>query len=160
MKYITKVGLAFLMVCMVCGCSMFKEASDDVNNAIDKVEDTTTNEEGKLSDLMTYLKDNKITLEDEEELNNFNFAAKEGRSFTYDGNKVYVYSVDTANAAIRTLMNQALTNNQVVASVDGKEVTYGASANDNYLMIYELEAKVDDLLDNFKNYKYEKNSAK
>ena len=163
MKRLSKFVLSLSLLTSLCACSLFEDVKDDVENGMDKVEDkvedSTTKKEGKLDDLMLYLKDNGVMFEDETTLDNFNFAAEEGRSFTYDGNKVYVYSVDTTNAAVRTLLQQATDTNRSTANQDGKNLEYGASANDKYLLVYDLHAKVDKLLDNFKNYKYEKENS-
>lgn len=163
MKRLVKVLMSLLLLTSLCGCSLFKDVKDDVENEMDKVEnkveDTTTQNDGKLSDLMLYLKDNGVLFENETTLDNFDFAANEGRSFTYDGNKVYVYSVDMANAAVRTLMQQASETNRITANQNGENKEYGASANDKYLLVYDINAKVDTLLDNFEKYKYESKSS-
>lgn len=156
MKQLLKLTLALLLVSTVSGCAFFNGLKDDVKNEMDKIENegTADKKEEKLSDLMTYLKDNGIKYENDETLNNFDFAAKEGMSFTVDGEKVYVYRVDTQNEMMNSLMQQAAQSNTVSASRDGVEKKYGASVNGTYLLIYDLESKVNNLLDGFQKYQY------
>lgn len=158
MKKLSKLALSSLLLFSMAGCSMGKDAEDDAEKAKDKVEDktkeTVDDTKGTVDDVMSYFKEQGVTYNNDQTLDEFDFAAKEGRSFTVDNQNVYVYRVDSTDENMQKLINQASSHNMITANQDGVENQYGATVNGNYLMVYDKDAQLDELIKYFKGYKY------
>lgn len=156
MKKLNLLMLSLFMTVSLLGCSRKSEpmkkdntVEKDVKKGVDKAERKT---EKTLDDLMNYMKGEGVTYSEDKKINDINWGAREGRSFMYDNQNVYIYEVDTKDQKVAELLRQAKENNRVTASQNGQNMQYGAAVNGNYLMIYDKEAQLDQLVEIFKKY--------
>lgn len=158
MNQISKIAVSSLLLVTLAGCSMGNEPEKEVEKTKDKVEekskDVAEDTQGTVDDVMNYFKEKGVAYSNDKTLDNMAFAAKEGKSFMVDNQNVYVYRVDMADENMKTLINQASSHNSIMASQDGVEKQYGATVNGDYLMVYDQDAKIDDVIKQFKGYKY------
>ncbi len=151
-------AVACTLVLIISGCSQ-NDSSDKKmesnanatdtnppkNDAANTVNDTMDN-------MMSYLKDQGITIDDMKDLTDMDFAAHEGRSFSYQGNTAYLYRLKENDESMKALLDSAKNTGTVKVNINGESKDYAASVNDNYLLIYQKEAKMDDFIKLFDTY--------
>lgn len=155
-----KAAMAFLSLCMLFSlgaCSFRKENGMTENNATGDKGNNTENQkdDGSISDVMDYFKSNNISYRDDKDITKFDWAAKEGKSFVYDGNTFYLYKVDTTDKDVAAMLEKVQTSNAISATQNGTTKEYGAMNNGSYLLIYDKDAAVDKMQEIFSKYKYE-----
>lgn len=151
-------AVACTLVLIISGCSQ-NDSSDKKmesnanatdtnppkNDAANTVNDTMDN-------MMSYLKDQGITIDDMKDLTDMDFAAHEGRSFSYQGNTAYLYRLKENDESMKALLDSAKNTGTVKVNINGESKDYAASVNGNYLLIYQKEAKMDDFIKLFDTY--------
>lgn len=157
MKKIKLALLSLLMLCSLTGCmnndkkedsSKDKTEEKDKDQNKDKEKDTSS-----ISDVMSYMKENGIDYSNDKTLSDFDWAAKEGTSFRYNDQDIYLYKVDSSNSEMNKIIENVKSNNMITANQNGTETDYAARVNGNYLLIYDKEAAMDELVDIFNKYK-------
>jgi len=103
-KKAASLSLAFLLV--LGGCSMGKK--DDSNNGNANATDTkqpqsnTANSAGETMDRMiSYLQDQGMELQDMTDIDQMDFAAHEGKSFSYRGSAMYLYRLKSDDQSMQ-----------------------------------------------------------
>lgn len=124
----------------------------------EEVKETEKKAEGTIDDVMNYFSDNGYAYTNDQTLSEFNFAAKEGKSFTYNDQTMYLYRVDPSDTQINGLMEEAKKSNIITANQNGTTNEYGARVNGNYLLVYDKGAKMDDFNKMFDAYQFEEKS--
>lgn len=155
-----KAAMAFLSLCMLFSlgaCSFRKENGMTENNSTADKGNNTENQkdDGSISDVMDYFKSNNISYRDDKDITKFDWAAKEGKSFVYDGNTFYLYKVDTTDKDVAAMLKKVQTSNAISATQNGTTNEYGAMNNGSYLLIYDKNAAVDKMQEIFSKYKYD-----
>lgn len=160
MKKISLALLSLLMMCTLTGCTNNdkKDESKDKTEEKDTSKDTSNNE-GSISDVMKYMQENGIEYSDDKTLSDFDWAAKEGTSFKYNDQDVYLYRVDTTNSQMSDVLKNVQTNNAITANQNGTNTEYAARVNGNYLLIFDKDAAMDELVEIFNKYKENTNDA-
>lgn len=149
-----KVFLSLFLMFTMSAC--FNDSNKEVmDNAKKDTEKGMDNMEDSIDNVMRHFESNEVNYENEEMLDNFDFAAKEGRRFKYQNKDVYMYRIDTSDSKVKDLIQNVNDTNRIQASMNNKTMDYGASVNGNYLMVYDKNLKEDDvLLKTFQSYKY------
>ena len=153
----------FLSLTFLGGCSMNDKGTTgndmsntnvgkDISNAL---EDSGKAVQDSIDNVMDFLTQKNIKYENMQTLNNMEFAAHEGRSFTIDGKNAYLYRVKEDDENMKKIMEQARKNGKVKVSITGKEMEYNARVNGNYLLLYDPSAKIDEALNAFDTYRYD-----
>lgn len=119
--------------------------NNPVNNAVNNTKDN-------IDSMTAYLKEKGIQLEEETNIDQMDFAAHEGRSFTVNGNKVYLYRMNTEDENMKKVMDEASKNGKVKVNIDGNEKEYQAQVKNDFLMVYDNAYNINDLLTAFPNY--------
>lgn len=154
---------AFLSLTFLGGCSMNDKGTTgndmsntnvgkDISNAL---EDSGKAVQDSIDNVMDFFTQKNIKYENMQTLNNMEFAAYEGRSFTIDGKNAYLYRVKEDDENMKKIMEQARKNGKVKVSITGKEMEYNARVNGNYLLLYDPSAKIDEALNAFDTYRYD-----
>lgn len=154
MKKLNLALLSLLMMCSLTGCmnNDKKDESKDKTEEKDTSKDTEKTNDS-ISDVMTYMKENGVEYSNDKTLSDFDWAAKEGTSFKYNDQDVYLYRVDSTNSEMNEILNNVKTNNAITANQNGTNTEYAASFNGNYLLIFNKDAAIDELVDIFNKYK-------
>lgn len=154
MKKLNLALLSLLMMCSLTGCmnNDKKDESKDKTEEKDTSKDTEKTNDS-ISDVMTYMKENGVEYSDDKTLSDFDWAAKEGTSFKYNDQDVYLYRVDSTNSEMNEILNNVKTNNAITANQNGTNTEYAARVNGNYLLIFNKDAALDELVDIFNKYK-------
>lgn len=154
MKKLNLALLSLLMMCSLTGCmnNDKKDESKDKTEEKDTSKDTEKTNDS-ISDVMTYMKENGVEYSDDKTLSDFDWAAKEGTSFKYNDQDVYLYRVDSTNSEMNEILNNVKTNNAITANQNGTNTEYAARVNGNYLLIFNKDAAIDELVDIFNKYK-------
>lgn len=151
------VAAAFALLILISGCSKndgndktqsnanATDTNPPQNDAANTVNDTMDN-------MMSYLQQKGITLDDMKTLDDMDFAAHEGRSFTYQGNTAYLYRLKENDESMKALLDSAKNSGTVKVNINGERKDYAASVNGNYLLVYQKEAKMDDFIQLFDTY--------
>lgn len=154
MKKLNLALLSLLMMCSLTGCmnNDKKDESKDKTEEKDTSKDTEKTNDS-ISDVMTYMKENGVEYSNDKTLSDFDWAAKEGTSFKYNNQDVYLYRVDSTNSEMNEILNNVKTNNAITANQNGTNTEYAARVNGNYLLIFNKDAALDELVDIFNKYK-------
>lgn len=156
MKKLNLALLSLLMMCSLTGCMN----NDKKDESKDKTEEKDTSKDAEktkdsISDVMTYMKENGVEYSDDKTLSDFDWAAKEGTSFKYNDQDVYLYRVDSSNSQMSEVLNNVKSSNVITANQNGTNTEYAARVNGNYLLIFDKDAAIDELVDIFNKYKVE-----
>lgn len=156
MKKLNLALLSLLMMCSLTGCmnNDKKDESKDKTEEKDTSKDTEKTKDS-ISDVMTYMKENGVEYSDDKTLSDFDWAAKEGTSFKYNDQDVYLYRVDSSNSQMSEVLNNVKSSNAITANQNGTNTEYAARVNGNYLLIFDKDAAIDELVDIFNKYKVE-----
>ncbi len=152
-------AMACALMLIISGCSKNNDGDKKMEsnaNATDtkKPQNDAANTVNETMDnMMTYFKDQGLTLDDMKDLTDMDFAAHEGRSFSYQGNTAYLYRLKENDESMKALLDSAKNTGTVKVNINGEKKDYAASVNGNYLLVYLKDAKMDDLLKQFDSYK-------
>ncbi len=152
-------AMACALMLIISGCSKNDDGDKKMEsnaNATDtkKPQNDAANTVNETMDnMMTYFKDQGLTLDDMKDLTDMDFAAHEGRSFSYQGNTAYLYRLKENDESMKALLDSAKNTGTVKVNINGEKKDYAASVNGNYLLVYLKDAKMDDLLKQFDSYK-------
>lgn len=152
MKRLSICALSLLLLVSLGGCMNNDKESEKKTE--DKVEDTKKKAEGTIDDVLNYMKTSGYEYTDDQTLSEFNFAAKEGKSFMYNNQMLYLYRVDPSDTQVNGLLEQAKKDNKITANQNGQTNEYGARVNGNYLLVYDKNADMNDFVKNFDKYTY------
>ncbi len=163
MKKIKVAMLSLFMVLTMSGCGMVnkteKAVDDSAENAKKDVKKAEKDMKNGVDDLMAFFKGEGVEYSNDKKLDQFDWPAQEGRSFMYNNQNVYLYKVDPSDAKIAGLLDKAQTSNRISATQNGEQMEYGASVNGSYLLVYDKDAMMDDLVEIFKKYDMKTNQA-
>ncbi len=160
MKQIQKhAALVLAALLVLTGCSMGNDENDQHANMQGKANQSETNppqnnnmENDTMDQMISYLNDSGVTLNQMQTLDQMDFAAHEGRSFSYQGNSGYLYRLKSNDASMRALLDSAAQNGTVKVNMDGSEKDYKAAVNGDYLFVYDQSADMQDLIKIFTAY--------
>lgn len=151
--FVSVLGFSLLQ-----GCSM-KDMEEDTESVKESVEqsadDVKDTVEDSIDNVTSYFKENNITMDNLQTITDFDFAADEGRYFQLNGKYVYLYRVDSEDSAMQQVLQEAKDNGKVTVNITGEEMEYGARVNGNYLLLYDTEADIQDVLTAFDGYTYD-----
>ena len=157
-----KSNLTLMAVSSLCaltllsGCSWMdkeeKKVEDETKEVADKAKDAGDKTKNSIEDMMTYFKDEGLEATDVKTLDNMDFAAHEGRSFMYNGSNVYLYNLNMEDEGMKSLVKDVEKNKTVKVNQDGSEKEYAAMANGSYLLVYDKEADMGDMINTFPTY--------
>lgn len=142
-------------VFLMSGCSMWDDsANSTANQTTETAPNTTTPSkmEDSMDNMMNYLNEQGIRVDDMEPIDQMDFAAYEGKSFTYNGSTAYLYRLKSDDENMRALLDSAKENGTVKVSMDGNEQMYNASVNGDYLFVYDPETQMGDFIKALGNY--------
>lgn len=135
------------------------EEKDTANNGTaNSTKETTPNNERSLANedsiqnMMNYMQQNGIQISDMTPIDQMDFAAHEGQSFSYNGNTAYLYRLKSNDETMKALLEDAKKNGTVKVNMDGKEQVYNASVNGDYLFVYDPAANMGDFINAMGNY--------
>lgn len=157
MKLIKILCLSMIALLPLQGCSMneVREDSKDVKEDVERpVEEVKDKIEERIDNLTAYFKEKDVELNELQTIEDIDFAADEGRSFTVDGKTVYIYRVNQDDAQMQKVMKEAKDNGKVKVNITGKEMEYGASVNQDYLMLYDQSINIEPIVSVFDSYTY------
>lgn len=155
-KKVAALACAFLLVISGCSQNDSDKKVEGNANATDTnppKNDAANTVNESMDHMMNYMKENGVTLNDIKELADMDFAAHEGRSFSYEGNTAYLYRLKDSDESMKALLDSAKNTGKVKVNINGEQKDYAAAVNGNYLLIYLQEAKMDDFLKYFDSYK-------
>ncbi len=160
MKPLQKLAVCSLAgLFMISGCSMGKDEDTNTPNPQSKANQTETNppqNQSSASDTMdrmiAYLNEQGVTMDQMRSLDQMDFAAHEGRSFTYQGNTGYLYRLKSEDESMKALLESAQKNGTVKVNHDGQEQNYNAAVNGDYLFVYDPNVDMNDFISIFTGY--------
>lgn len=155
---ISKVACLVVIAGLIGGCSMNDKNSDKnmnkVKDAADKTADKTKNGvNDSIDNVMDYFKKEGVKFENSKKLENIEFAASEGRSFDMNGKTAYLYHVKSNDENMKKILKEAKDKGTAKVNIDNKEQMYGAKVNGDYLLLYDTQANMNDMLNTFPNYR-------
>lgn len=159
MKVLRKfAALSFvLMLMMMSGCGSDKKD----NNANSDANKTDTNQPQNnvgenvsetMDNMVSYLKEKGIELADMADIDQMDFAAHEGKSFTYQGNSIYLYRLKSDDESMKALLDSAKKTGKVKVNIKGEEKNYQAAVNGDYLLVFENGDTIKDFIKIFATY--------
>lgn len=164
MKKILSLSLSALLL---SGCSWFNGNKDMVNNnpntngnnsngnkpMTNGNNTNNSSKKGMINDVMDYFEKEGIRAENMSEIDQFDFAAHEGRMFEVNGETVYLYRLNTEDAKMKTWMDEIQKNKKVSVNQNGMDEEYSALINNDYLLVYKMGADIAPLDETFTGYK-------
>lgn len=154
-KTVKALLAAFLFTGLLQGCSMNKnettgkENQSDTNNVANDVKDDV---EDSIDNVMNFFNDKKVELENMQPIENMEFAAYEGKSFEVNGKTAYLYRVKSNDEKMKKVLKEAKDKGKVRVNIKNKEMEYNAKVNGNFLLLYDPNADMNDVLTTFEGY--------
>lgn len=150
--------IAFLCagVLLISGCSMNDNKDKQANNGTENATDTNPPQNDASNDsidqMLNYLTSQGVNVNDMKTIDHMDFAAHEGKSFSYNGNTGYLYRLKSNDENMKALLDSAKKNGTVKVNLDGTEQDYSASVNGDYLFVYQKDADMSNLVSALAKY--------
>lgn len=148
--------IALCAILLLSGCSKMNDTAKKEGNMPTTEQYPSNDMEKKTEDtidsMMAYLKEKGIEWEQEANIDQMEFAAHEGRSFMVNGQKAYLYRMNSEDASMKQVLEDATNKGKVKVNIDGEEKEYQAQVKNDYLLVYENGEGLNDLMMNFPNY--------
>lgn len=152
------ISIALAAAFMLSGCSMWgneDEASKGATNATN--EKTPTNPEtpaveDSMDNMMNYLNEQGVEISNMKAIDQMDFAAHEGNSFSYNGNTAYLYRLKSNDESMSALLKDAKEKGTVKVNMGGTEQEYNASVNGDYLFVYGKDMDMSSMIEPFNQY--------
>lgn len=74
----------------------------------------------------------------------------------YNGANAYMYNINAEDEQMKALLKDAKEKKTVKVKQNGEEKEYSAMVNGNYLLVYDKDADMGNMLKVFPNYKLSK----
>lgn len=149
-----------LFAVLMSGCSMnqkkeVSQNSEEIGKTAERsVDEAKDMSEDSIDNVMNFFKEQGLAFENAKEIKDMEFAAKEGRSFEYEGNTAYLYRINTEDENMKRVLQEAKDSGKVKVNIDNKEQEYGAKVNGDYLFLYNADENWDTYVQAFPNYSY------
>lgn len=151
--------LSMAALFLLGGCSMGKDEDTNTPNNLSKANETKTNQpqnqntgSDTMDRMIAYLNQQGVTMDQMKSLDQMDFAAHEGRSFSYQGNTGYLYRLKSEDESMKALLESAQKNGTVKVNRDGQEQNYNAAVNGDYLFVYDPNVDMKGFIDIFSGY--------
>lgn len=146
-----------LLLAMMSGCGSDKKDDSTNNNANATDTNKPQNNAGEkatetMNNMVSYLKEKGMELSDMADIDQMDFAAHEGKRFSYKGSPMYLYRLKSNDESMKALLDSAKNTGNVKVNIDGKERNYKASVNGDYLLVYENGDTIQDFIEIFGTY--------
>lgn len=168
MKRWNQLCLAGSAIVMLCGCGMMNDnnktngtanasntnppQTSRSNDMGDKVKQGVDNVEDSIDNMMSYLTGKGLQMDDVTPIEQMDFAAHEGRSFTINGSTGYLYRLKSDDENMKKLLQSAKEKGTVKVNINGEEQEYNASVNGDYLFVYKKDADMNQFNSLMKDY--------
>lgn len=119
---------------------------------------SNTTQRGTLEDLMSYFKNEGITFDRMDEIENIDFGAHEGKLLEYNGETLYLYRLNPDRYENQNWYNDIKTNGLVTVNLDGEDKQFYASVNGDYLLVYDMNTDMTDIETLFNDFNLMNNS--
>ena len=126
-----------------------ENAAEDIGRSAEKAKE---HGEKTLDDMMQYLRDQGIAVEDEQTLDAIEFAAYDGRSFSVDGTQMYLYRIDTNDETMQKVIAQLKQDGSVKVEKDGETLSYSGTLFEDYLLLHDPGADVHVFVETMNHY--------
>ena len=157
MKKQYKVMACTLSLCSMLAACSTKDDKKDNNKVENKVENKANtakkDTEDSIDNMMSYFKEKGVAYDQSENIDQMDFAAYEGRSFMANNNRVYLYRVKSEDENMKKILKEAADKGKVKVNINNKESEYNAKVNGDYLLLYETNADISDVLGAFPGYR-------
>lgn len=147
-----KLLMLSLCIILLSGCSWFKDKEMDPPNQNNGSNNMTKPTKNNIEDVFTYFENEGIEVKNIATMDQFDFAAHEGRMFEVNGERVYLYRLNTNDEKINEWMNEIKQNNTVDVNQNGLDEKYSALLNQDYLLVYKKGANISPLDEVFNQY--------
>lgn len=146
-----------LLLLLVSGCGSNKKDAGTNNsaNATDTKQpqnNVSDNASETMNRMVAYFKEKGMELTDLKDIDQMDFAAHEGKSFSYQGSPMYLYRLKSNDESMKALLESAKNTGNVKVNIDGKQQNYKASVNGDYLLVYKNGDTIQDFIKAFGSY--------
>lgn len=146
-----------LMLLLVSGCGSDNKDNGQ-NNSANQTDtkqpqnNVSDNASETMNRMVSYFKEKGIELADMTDIDQMDFAAHEGKRFSYKGSPMYLYRLKSNDESMKALLDSAKNTGNVKVNIDGKQQNYKASVNGDYLLVYENADTIQDFINVFDSY--------
>lgn len=152
-----KTLLILCLSLLLGGCGWFGNNQNgngqngNTNQAIQPEEQNTV-KKSEMKDLFNYFDEQKIPYTDAKDIDVVDVNAHEGKTFKYEGKNVYVYRMNMQDEKINKWMDEVTKTGKVTINQDGKEATYDAIINNEYMLVSESGVDLNKLSESFRKF--------
>lgn len=158
MKLITVLFLSLFLG----GCGLMNR--NDVNDGTTKPNNQTNdqqpnnqtnnqqNNQTQLKDVFTYFDEQKLEYANAKDIDVTGINAYEGKMFEYQNNPVYIYRMKMSDSNVKSWMEEIKNTGKVTINQNGKEDTYDAIVNGDYMLVTKSGTDLNNLSEMFKKY--------
>ncbi|MGN1343278.1 MAG: hypothetical protein ACI4U3_01775 [Traorella sp.] len=153
MKYLAILCLSFLL----SGCGWFnRNTNTDGTSPNNNVGNNTNGQNNiptsSMNDLFTYFNESGLSIANAKDIDVVDINAHEGKMFEYENNPVYIYRMKINDEKIKTWMDEIKNTGKVTINQNGKDETYDALINGEYMMVSKSGTNLNKLSEMFKKY--------
>ena len=155
MKYIS---ILFLFL-FLNGCGFMNR--NDVNDGTTKPNNQTNEPNNQqpnnqvqtqLKDVFTYFDEQNLDYANAKDIDVTGLNAYEGKVFEYQNNPVYIYRMKMSDGNVKSWMEEIKNTGKVTINQNGKEDTYDAIVNNDYMLVTKSGTDLNKLSEMFKKY--------
>ena len=113
---------------------------------------TVTPSVSRLNEVMDYFQQHDIDVSDNAPVSSLDFNALEGKTFSYEGQMIYLYRFDRDNPEGQKMLDYAAENGRMKIILDGRQMEYKAYVNDDMILFYDSEEPLEALRQIYVSY--------
>ena len=155
-----KIIAVLLLSLVLGGCGLMNR--NDVNDGTTKPNNQTNDQNNQqpnnqmnqtqLKDVFTYFDEQKLEYANAKDIDVTGINAYEGKMFEYQNNPVYIYRMKTSDSNVKSWMEEIKNTGKVTINQNGKEDTYDAIVNNDYMLVSKSGTDLNKLSEMFKKY--------
>ena len=153
------VATLCLMLMGACGTNNSNSGNTDSNNSPNNPSSGSSMQSignavsSTIDDMMNYFKEKGLAFNAMTNIENMDFAAHEGRMLVNNGQKAYLYRLNSQDPAMQKLIAQVRDKGMADVKLDNEQKQYSAMVNGDYLLLYDQGTNMSNLTNIFSNFK-------
>lgn len=153
------VATLCLMLMGACGANdstnnnMGSNSQKNTSSSESSIQSIGSTVSSTIDDVMNYFKEKGLAFSSMMNIENMDFAAHEGRVLVNNGQKAYLYRLNSQEPAMQKLIAQVREKGIADVKLDNEQKQYSAMVNGDYLLLYDQGTNMSNLTNIFSNFK-------
>lgn len=148
------IGACFMLM-TACGAKNGSETANvpkNTNASSSSIQGSGNVASTTIEDMVSYFKEKGLSFPKIANIEKIDFAAYEGKVLENNGQKAYLYRLNSQDSAMKKLMQQVREKGVANVKIDNEHKQYSAMVNGDYLLLYDQGANMSNITSVFPNF--------